>query len=390
MIIQSKYSLVLGILLMLSIVGCGDSAGLFTSTDNDTISKADNVEKTTVTGNVGKGKAVSGSVKAYKDDGTLLGTGIITTDGTFSMPSGDYTGKVRVVATITEYIDENLNKSTAVSDLELSALSSISSDARVLNITALTEIASRILGVGALTNPDISSQKIDDMNIYVAKASGVTDDYNPAKGSVVYLNKNAGEQEDTPLNRNAIVLLSISKDSALQEGNDTPKEVLTKVNAAVDRFYHAILSSADDRRWLESIVENLSTTGVSIQNIDYAKIITSKNDVPDVYAAKVNALQKIIAYSTCSQLGYMFFAAGIGAYNVAIFHLFTHAFFKALLFLGSGSVIHSFKDEQDIRNMGGVLKKMQYTWILMKDKKNSKNLRTKQDCADLKIILLQK
>tara|TARA_B100001996_G_scaffold296468_1_gene236774 strand:- start:587 stop:2500 length:1914 start_codon:yes stop_codon:yes gene_type:complete len=78
-----------------------------------------------------------------------------------------------------------------------------------------------------------------------------------------------------------------------------------------------------------------------------------------------NDIKKIIAYSTCSQLGYMFFAAGVGAYNVAMFHLFTHAFFKALLFLGSGSVIHSFNEEQDIRNMGGVWKKLPYTWALM-------------------------
>ena len=78
-----------------------------------------------------------------------------------------------------------------------------------------------------------------------------------------------------------------------------------------------------------------------------------------------NDIKKIVAYSTCSQLGYMFFAIGVGAYNAAIFHLFTHAFFKALLFLGSGSVIHSFKDEQDIRNMGGVWKKLPMTWILM-------------------------
>ncbi|MDA7572862.1 NADH-quinone oxidoreductase subunit L [Candidatus Pelagibacter sp.] len=76
-------------------------------------------------------------------------------------------------------------------------------------------------------------------------------------------------------------------------------------------------------------------------------------------------IKKIIAYSTCSQLGYMFFAAGVGAYNVAMFHLFTHAFFKALLFLGSGSVIHSLKDEQDINKMGGIYKKLPYTWILM-------------------------
>ena len=88
-----------------------------------------------------------------------------------------------------------------------------------------------------------------------------------------------------------------------------------------------------------------------------------------IFAASValvqNDIKKIIAYSTCSQLGYMFFAAGVGAYHVAIFHLFTHAFFKALLFLGSGSVIHAFKDEQDIRKMGGVWKKLPYTWVLM-------------------------
>ncbi len=78
-----------------------------------------------------------------------------------------------------------------------------------------------------------------------------------------------------------------------------------------------------------------------------------------------NDIKRIIAYSTCSQLGYMFFAAGIGAYHVAIFHLFTHAFFKALLFLGSGSVIHSLKEEQDIRNMGGLWKQMPYTYIAM-------------------------
>jgi len=78
-----------------------------------------------------------------------------------------------------------------------------------------------------------------------------------------------------------------------------------------------------------------------------------------------NDIKKIIAYSTCSQLGYMFFAAGVGAYNVAMFHLFTHAFFKALLFLGAGSVIHSFNNEQDISKMGGIWKKLPFTWTLM-------------------------
>ncbi len=98
-------------------------------------------------------------------------------------------------------------------------------------------------------------------------------------------------------------------------------------------------------------------------------IITVVGMTTAFFAATVALVQtdikKIIAYSTCSQLGYMFFAAGVGAYNVAIFHLFTHAFFKALLFLGSGSVIHSFKDEQDINKMGGVWKKLPYTYGLM-------------------------
>ena len=98
-------------------------------------------------------------------------------------------------------------------------------------------------------------------------------------------------------------------------------------------------------------------------------IITIIGSVTAFFAATIALVQtdikKIIAYSTCSQLGYMFFAAGVGAYNVAMFHLFTHAFFKALLFLGSGSVIHSFKDEQNINSMGGVRKKLPYTYALM-------------------------
>ena len=78
-----------------------------------------------------------------------------------------------------------------------------------------------------------------------------------------------------------------------------------------------------------------------------------------------NDIKRVIAYSTCSQLGYMFFAAGVSAYNVAIFHLFTHAFFKALLFLGAGSVIHAMSDEQDMRKMGGIYKLIPATWALM-------------------------
>ena len=78
-----------------------------------------------------------------------------------------------------------------------------------------------------------------------------------------------------------------------------------------------------------------------------------------------NDIKRVIAYSTCSQLGYMFFAIGVSAYPAAVFHLFTHAFFKALLFLGAGSVIHAMSDEQDIRRMGGIAKHVKVTCALM-------------------------
>jgi len=79
-----------------------------------------------------------------------------------------------------------------------------------------------------------------------------------------------------------------------------------------------------------------------------------------------NDIKRVIAYSTCSQLGYMFVAAGVGVYSVAMFHLFTHAFFKAMLFLGAGSVIHGMHHEQDMRNYGGLRHKLPYTfWAMM-------------------------
>jgi NADH-quinone oxidoreductase subunit L len=80
-------------------------------------------------------------------------------------------------------------------------------------------------------------------------------------------------------------------------------------------------------------------------------------------ALKQNDIKKVLAYSTVSQLGYMFLALGVGAYTAAVFHVMTHAFFKALLFLGSGSVIHAMSGEQDIRNMGGLSKKLKITFF---------------------------
>jgi len=78
-----------------------------------------------------------------------------------------------------------------------------------------------------------------------------------------------------------------------------------------------------------------------------------------------NDIKRVIAYSTCSQLGYMFVAAGVSAYGAAMFHLFTHAFFKALLFLAAGSVIHAMHHEQDMRRMGGLARSIPFTWAMM-------------------------
>ena len=98
-------------------------------------------------------------------------------------------------------------------------------------------------------------------------------------------------------------------------------------------------------------------------------VVTFIGAITAFFAATVglvqNDIKRVIAYSTCSQLGYMFVALGVGAYGVAIFHLFTHAFFKALLFLGSGSVIHAMSDEQDMRKMGGIRKLIPNTYWMM-------------------------
>src|SRR5688572_10964090 len=98
-------------------------------------------------------------------------------------------------------------------------------------------------------------------------------------------------------------------------------------------------------------------------------VVTFVGALTALFAATVgtvqNDIKRVIAYSTCSQLGYMFLAAGVGAYGAAMFHLFTHAFFKALLFLCAGSVIHAMSDEQDMRRMGGIWKLIPWTYALM-------------------------
>ena len=109
------------------------------------------------------------------------------------------------------------------------------------------------------------------------------------------------------------------------------------------------------------------------QIFEYAPIalsvVTFVGATTAIFAATIaltqNDIKRVIAYSTCSQLGYMFFACGVSAYQAGIFHLTTHAFFKALLFLGAGSVIHAMSDEQDMRRMGGLWKLIPLTYSLM-------------------------
>jgi NADH-quinone oxidoreductase subunit L len=102
---------------------------------------------------------------------------------------------------------------------------------------------------------------------------------------------------------------------------------------------------------------------------DAQAVVTGVGAMTAFFAATVglvqNDIKRIVAYSTCSQLGYMFVAMGVGAYSVGMFHLFTHAFFKALLFLGSGSVITAMHHEQDIRQMGGLKDKIPFTYVTM-------------------------
>ena len=98
-------------------------------------------------------------------------------------------------------------------------------------------------------------------------------------------------------------------------------------------------------------------------------VVTVVGGSTAIFAATIgcvqNDIKRVIAYSTCSQLGYMFFACGVSAYSAGVFHLMTHGFFKALLFLGAGSVIHAMSDEQDMRKMGGIWKMIPVTYALM-------------------------
>lgn len=103
---------------------------------------------------------------------------------------------------------------------------------------------------------------------------------------------------------------------------------------------------------------------------DFAlNLVTCVGAFTSIFAATIAITQtdikRVIAYSTCSQLGYMFFACGVSAYPAAMFHLVTHGFFKALLFLCAGSVIHALSNEQDMRKMGGIMKKIPYTYVMM-------------------------
>src|SRR5262249_16654206 len=104
-------------------------------------------------------------------------------------------------------------------------------------------------------------------------------------------------------------------------------------------------------------------SGVALDAVAWVGVLTA------VFAATIGLVQtdikRVLAYSTVSQLGYMFIGVGVGAYAAGVYHLVTHAFFKALLFLGAGSVIHALSGEQDLRKMGGLARKLPATWYTM-------------------------
>ena len=116
--------------------------------------------------------------------------------------------------------------------------------------------------------------------------------------------------------------------------------------------------------WCLSGLPHVAADGVCAWSRSHGPLSPSWERRPPFFAATVglvqNDIKRVIAYSTCSQLGYMFVAAGVGMYSAAMFHLFTHAFFKAMLFLGAGSVIHAMHHKQDMRNYGNLRKKIPY------------------------------
>jgi NADH-ubiquinone oxidoreductase chain 5 len=98
-------------------------------------------------------------------------------------------------------------------------------------------------------------------------------------------------------------------------------------------------------------------------------VVTIFGSLTSIFAATIgvfqNDIKRVIAYSTCSQLGYMVFACGLSGYDISLFHLMNHAYFKALLFLSAGAVIHGLDNEQDMRNMGGLSKLLPFTYSMM-------------------------
>ena len=163
------------------------------------------------------------------------------------------------------------------------------------------------------------------------------------------------------------IVESIKKD--LESGNALSKcfEKHPKVfDTVVVNLIKAGEASGKLDTFLQKIVTNL---GAVVSEQFTLNVITYVGLITSLFAASVallqNDIKKVIAYSTCSQLGYMFFACGISAYSLAMFHLVTHAFFKALLFLGAGCVIHCLHHEQDCNKMGGLYKKLPVTFAFI-------------------------
>ena len=135
-----------------------------------------------------------------------------------------------------------------------------------------------------------------------------------------------------------------------------------KPEGAKEGVFAPLRFSVFRNMWVASLFSNF---GLFVLGVGAAWDMTQMSGSPSLVALVQWDIKRVIAYSTCSQLGYMFVAAGVGAPGAAMFHLFTHAFFKALLFLGAGSVIHAMHHEQDMRYYGGLAKKIPLTYAAM-------------------------
>jgi hypothetical protein len=281
-------------------IACGGKGDSSTSNNAYNNPEETPVSYEAIQGSVGKGKLLDGTVSLYKADGTLLGTDTTIVDGKYEIanPTG-YSGAVKAVADFNTYRDEMLAQDVNASGLQLSAVGTINptvDNGSVLNITAITELASRVIPLDSISESD--ANQILQTNKYVAQTMGI-ENYDPSKDDVEFVESGAGTLEDTPLHRNSLVLLSISKESNLSV-SDNDSQVVTKVETALDKYYQSFIRAVNDDNIteLETMVEDLNGTNTELQDKEYEDIIDSNRVVSNTLVDPVVAtLVKTLNYA---------------------------------------------------------------------------------------------